>query len=176
LPPPPAPAGPPAPPTGLHQGPEETGMEQLDPDDGLAVWDGEPVWDFKEASDAAGGNLASPSRVESLGVGCAARPGSSGIPASGARRAEDPFVTLTATWPPSPTGSSPWPAPSPGKASARTEAPNPNQRKEVNTMPRIIKPTMHHWDRGRPNRRMRSRRRDSDDRGRRHDRSRDRSW
>jgi eukaryotic-like serine/threonine-protein kinase len=46
-------------PTGLHQGPEETGMEQLDPEDGLAVWD------FTEGSELPGGNLA----VERLGVG-----------------------------------------------------------------------------------------------------------
>jgi hypothetical protein len=63
-------------PTGPHQGPEETGMEQLDPEDGLAVWA------FTEGSDAAGG-LASPSRA--WASGCAARRCSSGIPASGAR-------------------------------------------------------------------------------------------
>ena len=44
-------------------------------------------------------------------------------------------------------------------------------------MPRIIKPTMNHWEHGRHrDRHMRSRRRDGDDRHRRHDRSRDRSW
>jgi hypothetical protein len=44
-------------------------------------------------------------------------------------------------------------------------------------MPRIIKPTMHHWDHGRHrDRHRRSWHRSRDDRHRRHDRSRDRSW
>jgi serine/threonine protein kinase len=40
-------------------------MEQLDPDDGQAVWDGLAVWDFEEGSDLPGENLA----IERLEVG-----------------------------------------------------------------------------------------------------------
>jgi eukaryotic-like serine/threonine-protein kinase len=40
-------------------------MEQLDPEDGQAVWDGEPVWDLTKGSELPGGNLA----IERLDVG-----------------------------------------------------------------------------------------------------------
>jgi ABC-type transport system involved in cytochrome bd biosynthesis fused ATPase/permease subunit len=43
-------------------------MEQLDPEDGLAVWD------FTQGSDAAGGNFASPSRAWTSGWAALLRP------------------------------------------------------------------------------------------------------
>jgi len=112
--------------------------------------------------------------IESLDL-CAARPSSSGIPASGTR-AENMFVTpdrdLAAIADPVVTLA----APSPGKSQGLPPKHRTQTEGGEHHMPRIIKPTMNHWERGRPHRRMRSRRRDYDDRGRRHDRSRDRSW
>ena len=97
-------------------------MEQLDPEDGLAVWD------FSEGPDAVGGSFASLSRAWTSG--CAARPCSSGIPASGARARDlfasdrdlaaiaDPVVTMA--------------APSPGKSQGSHRG-REVERKEVNT-------------------------------------------
>jgi hypothetical protein len=86
-------------------------MEQLDPEDGQAVRDFAERCEvpLKPRHRATGGALRDLTRLESR-------------PASPPRRTAPYWSSpMTATWPPSPTGSSPWPAPDPGTGQGATE-------------------------------------------------------
>jgi len=157
-------------------------MEQLDPEDGLAVWD------FTEGSESPVETSPSSAclRLYDVDAGRILIDGVN-VRYSDQRSVRSRTATTNRTvlvvTPDRDLGAIADRVVTPARPGSRGLARGPpkdrtrTKRKEVNTMPRIIKPVMNQWDRDRhPNRRMRSGRRDRDDRGRRHDRSRDRSW